>query len=683
MPLTDLSNLKAPGWSRVVGELSAPAGDDRVFLLRLIGVLGQVSGARQGVLYTLAGLREPSPEVEPRATLIWPLPTEAFDQQGRMTVPLDAMFDPTRIAEGMIHAEAEVRAAARAAAESRQVSVFGLEGDSLMYDPTGPRGYVVAVPVASGLPHEAPTLPLAGVITLLLDARSRQALQTTVALIEVLAGYSFLHATASALRRTRAASASLELAARLISAINTTASFKGCILQLVNDLSRQLGFDRVALGWVRQFGSAPGARDGRRETRCLAISDTEYVDRRMAMVRRIESAMDECLDQEQPIMYPLPPGIGDPVLTLAVTGAHRELAAADARLRVASIPLRVTDSAGERVIGVLLVESTDEKRLDPATIELLQATLDLVSPVLAVRHSDDRILAVRAWESLKKAGAWAVGPTHTAWKVAGVLVLAASLFLVFYETTYRIGAPMELIPRERRTIAMPFDGIILRVPEGIEPGATVREGQLLVELDTREMHLARLEAEAQIVQSERQADEALKRGESGRAEAAQARAKADQARARRDLLTRQIERSRIVAPMDATIISGDLRDKVGAAVKLGDRLMELARTDDMLVVARVDDRDIALIGIGTTGEISPKSNPSLTLPVTVETIVPLAKAHEGENVFEVRASLPPGTLPRWAMPGMEGQARFNTERHSLAWIASRRIVDTLRVWLWW
>ncbi|GJQ29383.1 MAG: hypothetical protein HBSAPP03_12670 [Phycisphaerae bacterium] len=683
MALTDLSTLKTPGWSRVVGELAAPAGDDRVFLLRLIGVLGQVAGARQGVLFSLGGQREITPEFEPKPVLTWPLPTDAFDAQGRMTLPLDAMFDPTRLTEGAIEHAGEARAAARAAASSRQVAVFGLEHESLMYDAGGPKGFIIAVPIMAGLPAEAPGLPLAAVVTLLVDARSKQALQTTLAIIEILAGYSFLHATSAALRRTKSSGASLDLAARLIASINATHDFKGCTLQLVNDLARQLSLDRAALGWVHEGGSAEGAESARRETRCVAITDTENIDRRMAMVRAIEQAMDECLDQAQPILYPVPEGHPDAVLTQAITHAHRELAASDSRLRVASIPLRTHDAQGERIIGVLLVESAGEGRLDGNVVELLQATMDLAGPVLAVRRSDDRIIAVRTWEWMKKTAAWAVGPTHTVWKMVGVLLLAASLFLVFFKTTYRVGAPMELIPRERRTLAMPYDGVIARVPAGIEPGAKVSAGQLLVDLDTRELHLARLEAQAQVEQNERMADEALKRGESARAEVTQARAKADQARARRDLLTRQIEKSRIVAPIDGTITGGDLKDKIGAAVKLGERLFELAETSDMMVVARVDDRDIALLKPGATGQISPKSNPSLTLDFTVESIVPMAFGHEGENVFEVRGRVAAGGAPAWALPGMQGQARFDTEKRSLAWIASRRIVDTLRVWLWW
>ncbi|MDX2131104.1 MAG: HlyD family efflux transporter periplasmic adaptor subunit [Planctomycetota bacterium] len=681
MALTDLSNLKAPGWQRVVSELTSPAADDRVFLLRLLGVLGQVSGARQGVLFTVGGQRENAPEFEPRPTLVWPLAGDAVDAQGRVSRSLDAMFDAGAFDERQLESAAEVKAAARSAGTTRQPAVFALEGDTLMYDASGQRGSVIAAPVMAGLPAEASGLPLLGVITLLIDSRSRQALQTTLAMVEVLTGYSFLHAASQALRRARASGASLDLAARLIASINSTNDFKGCCLQLVNDLSRQLSVDRVAVGWVHEAGSAREGSSPRRETRCVALSDTENLDRRMAMVRKIEHAMDECLDQEQPVLFPAPEASGDAVLSQAVTHAHRELAAEDARLKVASMPLRVVDAEGERIVGVLLVEAGGEGKIDTATVELLQATLDLVAPVLAVRRSDDRILAARAWASAKRAAGWAVGPTHTVWKVAGVLVMAAVLFMTFYTTTYRVGAPMQLQPRERRTLSMPFDGTIARVAEGMEPGRDVRAGEVLVELDTREMILSRLEAEAQVVQFEKQEAEALKRSELS--EASQARAKAEQARARRDLMTYQIERSRVISPIDGTIIAGDLRRKIGASARVGDGLLEVADTRDMVVVAEVDDRDIAMIGVGGTGQVSPKSDPSLAMDFTVEAVVPLARAKEGENVFEVRGKVQQGALPAWALPGMEGQARFDTEEHSLAWIASRRVIDTLRVWLWW
>lgn len=673
MALTDLSSLKTPAWARVVADLSAPAADDRVFLLRLVGTLGQVSGARQAVLFGLTG-KQDDPAAEVKPLLVWPLPADLVDAQGRLTAPMEVVFDPARVAEGAIEGGTETKAAARSAAAARTTSVFGLEGgDGLMYDPQTVRGHVIAVPVAGGMSHESGA-PLQGVVTLMLDGRSRAALQTTLAIVEIVAGYTFHHAAHRALRRVQSSAASLDLAARLIASINQTADFKGCTLQLVNDLSRQLGLDRVALGWSR------GGKEDARSVRCIALSDTEQIDRRMAMVQKLEAAMNECLDQEQPVLYPPPAPEADVVLSQTVTHSHRELAASDAGLKVASMPLRVVDAEGERLIGVVLAEAGSAVRLDPATVELVQATLDLVAPVLAVRHSDDRSIAARTRDWTIKTAAWAVGPRHTVWKAAGVLASAALLFVLFFRTTYRVSAPMGLEPRERRTISMPFDGTLATLEPGAEPGAKVSKGQVLARLDTRELTLAALEAESQIVQFEKQADEALKKGDM--AENVQLRARADQSRARRDIMRSQLDRSVVTAPLDGQIIAGDLRSKVGAAVKVGEKLFEVAAPGDLEVVAYVDDRDIGLVHVGQTGEISPKAAPSLAVPFVTETVVPASTAREGKNVYEVRGRLT-RELPPELLPGVEGQARFNTERRSLAWIASRRIVDQLRIWLWW
>jgi hypothetical protein len=113
----------------------------------------------------------------------------------------------------------------------------------------------------------------------------------------------------------------------------------------------------------------------------------------------------------------------------------------------------------------------------------------------------------------------------------------------------------------------------------------------------------------------------------------------------------------------------------------------------VVVKAKVSDRDIAFIEVGQTGEVSPKSDPSLAVPFKVTRITPLAQAADGQNTFEVV-----GAIDHEAMQGkgakvpqvgnlflvnQEGQAKFNTQRKTFAWILSRRVVDQLKIWLWW
>ncbi len=658
--MIDQSSLKAPGWQRIVAELLAPAPDERTFLIRLLAVLAQTSSARQAVLFALE--RDATGAItEPRAVLCWP-PNEA----GNELPPIEA--------------GADARAAARAAGDGDQVRVFGLQPRAGFYgEDSG--GHVIAAPLreppaqSGDQPAPAPR----GVITLLLEPRSKPAMQSTIAMVEVLAGYTQLHAARTSLARARASTASIDLAARLIAAINDARGFRGACLQLVNDLRAQVRGDRVAMGWVRTLAGADAVR-------AVALSDTEHLDRRMAMITRLEAAMDECLDQEQAVLYPLPtgqePGADDPTITQTITHAHRELAASDARVRIVSIPLRHAD----RVAGVVTIESTAPGPADVQSIELIQAAMDLLTPVLLVRESDDRPLYRRAYASLLRAGEWLVGPRHTAWKLAGVAGVLASLLLVLVRVEYRVEAPVELQPRVKAVVAAPFEGIIATLAEGVAPGKPVHAGEVLATMDTREIQLRVLDARSKLVQAQKEGDAALKAGNK-QSEFQQAQARAAQAQASLDRAQLELEQARLTAPIDGTIILGDLNDRIGASVRAGDPLFQIAPLEDMLVVARLSDRDIALVRDDlsergpTHGALATKADPANRHPFTVERIVPLAQSKEGKNAFEVRARLEhpvPGLRP-----GMEGIAKFDVGRHSLLYIGTRRIRDQLRLWLWW
>ncbi|MFM9996946.1 MAG: HlyD family efflux transporter periplasmic adaptor subunit [Phycisphaerales bacterium] len=660
--MIDLSNLRAPGWQRVVAELNAPLPDDRAFLARLLSVLGQVSGARQAVLFAMDAAQGDAPTgPEPRPMLAWP-------ESGP---------------ELSIEAPNEARSAARGAAESGQVRVYALDKDDGLYEAgEGAKGCLIAVPVGGGptpggSPEDQTASSPSGVITLLIESRSKSALQTTMALVEVLTGYIHAHAARQQLRRTRAAGAALDLAGRLIAAVNLAQNFKGSGLQLCNDLCRQLKADRVALGWVRGVGEAGAVR-------VQSLSDTEHIDRRMAMVQKIEAAMDECLDQEQAVLYPPPPQEGpggDVVLSQAITHAHRDLASADARLKVASLPLRCEVDGDQRVVGVITVESASDGPIDASTIELLQAALDLVAPVLRLRRSDDRPLPTRAWASSIYAGRWLVGSKHTGWKLVGLIVVVATAFASFVPFTYRVGSPVEIRARVKRVIAAPFDGVIGSIPDGIRAGVRVAAGDLLAVMDTTELDRRADDAAAQLTLALKEADNA--RGQANINEAQQAEARAAAAQAQLDLARYQIAQARLTAPISGSVIAGELQDKIGASTKLGDTLFIIAPLDEMIAVANVDDRDIGLIAQGGKGFVATRHDPSKTYPVTIDRIVPLAAAREGVNSFEVWVRFDTKAPGGLELDGLRGRARLDAGRHTLLYIGTRRVRDWLRLWLWW
>ena len=394
-------------------------------------------------------------------------------------------------------------------------------------------------------------------------------------------------------------------------------------------------------------------------------------------------------------MHPAPParpvadgGDGaqsDALLAGAITHAHRDLASADARLKVASLPLR----SGEETIGVVTIESAGEGRLEIEKIELLQAALDLIAPVLEVRKSDDRPIPQRCYDGSKKAGAWLVGPKHTVWKLAGLALAAVVIAAAVVRVPYRVEATMELQPRETRVVAAPYEGVVKILGPEIKPGARVEVGDLLFEIDTYELDLRANQARTQLLQAQAEADAARRQGADD--EEAQAELRAQQAQEELDLYLFNISRARVTAPISGTIIEGDLRERVGSPVKVGDALMRIAQLDDMIVVARVDDRDIRLVreavrkseeaGEPLRSAIATKAAPAKTVGIAITDIIPLAQPEEGVNAFEVRAELTEPALP-WMRPGMEGIAKLDTGDRTILGIGSRRVVDTLRLWLW-
>jgi hypothetical protein len=142
------------------------------------------------------------------------------------------------------------------------------------------------------------------------------------------------------------------------------------------------------------------------------------------------------------------------------------------------------------------------------------------------------------------------------------------------------------------------------------------------------------------------------------------------------------------------LIKGDLYDKQGAPAKQGDVLFEIAKSEDghperIAVEAeiQVSERDIQEVrkfafrdDRKIDGKISTTSFPDKDHEFKITRIVPLGVPKEGENVFQVFASIP--QAEPWMHPGLAGEARVDTEQRRLVWIWTHRLTDWLRLKLW-
>jgi hypothetical protein len=222
-------------------------------------------------------------------------------------------------------------------------------------------------------------------------------------------------------------------------------------------------------------------------------------------------------------------------------------------------------------------------------------------------------------------------------------------------------------------------------PGKVNPGPTV-----LAELETAELRLELQAAEAERLGYLKQGEAAMRPAEEKRAEAQIAQARAKQVLARIRLFEHNIEQAVLVSPIDGYVVSGDLERQLGAPVKKGDVLFEIASLAHLRAELSVPEDLIADVQSAfqrtrsqdgeLTGELATTARPRERIAFTVTRITPVAVGEEQKNVFKVRAALT--EAHEFLRPGMEGVAKIDIEKRSYGFIWTRKLVNWVRMKLW-
>jgi len=461
--------------------------------------------------------------------------------------------------------------------------------------------------------------------------------------------------------RRRAAAAGGARAGRSAIALDLVAAgleqerFANAARAAVTEMAVRLGCERVSLGLTR-----------RRITRVVAISHTAQFGRRMNLIRQLGDAMDEALDQSAAILFPPTPD--EPL----ATRAHAALAEAHGAGHILTIPLLVRD----RHVGALLLERPAGAPFDQATVDLADAAGALLAPALLDKRANDRWLAVVAWDALSAQAMRLLGPGHPGRKLALACLVVLGLCAEFATGTYRVTAEGQLEGTMRRALGAPFDGYIAEVQA--KAGDMVRAGDSLAVMDRRDLTLERLRWTTERQQHATEYDRALAARQ--RTEALRARNLIDQAEAQIRLVDEQLARASILAPFDGLVVSGELTQQVGAPVRRGDLLFELAPLDFYRVELRVHESQIAEVTPGQRGMLAVAALPGQSFAFTVERVTPVATAHEGRTYFAVDGRLDEaGDRLR---PGMRGVGKIEIREERLVWIWLRPLVQWAQVALW-
>lgn len=537
--------------------------------------------------------------------------------------------------------------AAERALTARRGSVLGLEPQE--QERIAPDTLHVAYPVeADGEVHGA----------VVLDVVARPEAQLQGVLRQLLWGAGWLEAL---LRRQGAGreSRTLERAAAGLDLLQATQQHRelgAAAIALVNELATRVQADRVSLGVMRKG-----------TLKLQAISRTAWFEPNSQLVEAIENAMEEAIDQDAAIALPQPAQA-----RTRVNVAHRDLAARAGAAAVLGVPL----ASSGRCIGALLLERSDGPAFDADTVLLVEVVGELVAPGLERLVERERWIAGRWVEQLAALRDRLLGPRSPTLKLGAIVAAAALVFLVFAEGQFRVSARTLIEGATQRAVVAPFESFLAEAH--VRAGDRVTAGQLLARIDDRDLQLERVRWASEKEQSERKYRDALARRD--RVASRILAAQVGQADAQLALVEEKLARTRLAAPFDGIVVSGDLSQLLGAPLEQGKVLFELAPLDAYRVVLQVDERDIGYVAPAQRGELALAGHTASTLPFTVKTVTSVSTPRDGRNYFRVEAALE--EAPPALRPGMEGVGKVTAGEASLAWIWTRTFTDWARIALW-
>ncbi|MBL8698309.1 MAG: HlyD family efflux transporter periplasmic adaptor subunit [Alphaproteobacteria bacterium] len=436
------------------------------------------------------------------------------------------------------------------------------------------------------------------------------------------------------------------------------ADLKSSTQAVATELARRLECPLVAVGLAASGHS-----------RVVAISHSASFGGRMNLTRRLAAAMDEAVDQESLVLYP--PADDD----VRITHAHGELANQLDDATILTVPL-VSDSL---CVGAICLQRPPGGRFEAAEIELCDTIAAILGPLLEEKRRNDRLVLLKLRDSLATQIGRLVGPGHVGRKLAALGLGAAIAFFAVAEGTHRVTAPARIEGLVQRVLVAPFDGYV--AAQSARAGDRVRQGMVLASLDDRDLALEKLRWTTTRQQRLAEHDQALARRE--RAAINIIAAQIEQAEAQIALIGEQLARLQLVAPFDGIVVSGDLSQSIGAAVRRGDELLRIAPLDAYRVILAIDEVDMAHVVVGQKGHLKITSLIDAVLPYTIAGITPVTEVRDGRNVFRVEATL--DVLDPGLRPGMEGVAKTdigprllvrNWTDEALSWLR-------LKLWAWW
>jgi len=449
--------------------------------------------------------------------------------------------------------------------------------------------------------------------------------------------------------------AAIEASARSLGVLEAVATtlrhehFQQALFDLCNELRHRFTCTRVAVGLVREA-----------KVTLAALSEAATFEKSSPLVQSYVDAMGEACDLAQPIESQ--EGYRAHAALLQRSGA--------------SVALSLPIAQQAQCLAVLTLERGDERRFTEAERKWLETFVSLLAPVVAQRKDAERNSLQRLRDEGRRFLQRLVGPRHLIWKVGAVLAGIVLALLIFLPISYRVTAKTMTEGEIQRVAAAPFEGFL--AASFVRAGDTVSKGQVLAQLDDHDLQVERAKWASDRDQYENKLREAMAQHDLTAIQVVSAQR--DEAQAQLELLDDKLARTKIRAPYNGVVVSGDLSQQIGTPVEVGKKLFEIAPLNNYRIILQVDERDIGAIQAGQQGELVMHGMAGAPMPFIVAKIMPVAATQDGKNVYRVEAQLRRGTP--LLLPGMEGVGKVSVGRRKLGWVLLHSLFDWLRLSLW-
>lgn len=333
-----------------------------------------------------------------------------------------------------------------------------------------------------------------------------------------------------------------------------------------------------------------------------------------------------------------------------------------------AIPL--ADDEGR--LGVLCFESSEPDFLNELHIEVIrilasQATLALRNASL---YKEVPFIGILEPLIEKKRRFMAINRRHRTLMIA--LAAAVVLILIFMPVPMRVSGDAQVAPDQTQYVRAEQDGVVQQV--FVHEGQQVEPGTPVAQMADWTARTALAGIQARYNTALAQAADALVKNDT--TAAGQRQLEANFLRGEMARATEQLSRMTLRAQVAGIVATPHVENLIGRKLALGDPIMEIVSTENVIADVAVPERDVILLRVGDPARVKLEAFPTRTFSGMVNVVSPAGQVVGENRSFYARIAVPnhDGNL----RPGMQGFSKIRTGLRPLGYVLLRDPA----LWLW-